>query len=204
MIDFSKLGDERRKREEAKRNNRHAITVVQGDLVKIGVRERVETIVNAANGHGVMGAGVAKAIKMAAGNTVEYDARSYIRATYVHRPGDMYMTGAGVLAKHGIRHVLHAVTMTHWNDILSGNSGTVEECGRSLLKCFEQISESPIHDLSIAVPALGVGRGALPKKEIALEMVKQAAKFPYIRIVFVDRDAEMVEWWNKAIRLNRI
>lgn len=211
MVDFKKLKTdlENKKQDRANRlinreNKKYQIKIVKGDLIKVAIGEGALVIANASNGLGVMGAGIALAIKIAGGSVIEDAAKSHIRSTYVRNAGDMFWTCSGVLAEHGIKHIAHIVTMRHWNDVLRGASGTVDDCRDALAKTLSELSEDLDTDnLSIAIPALGTGRGGLNKSDVAMMMVKESLKFPFIRIILVDRDEEMVKLWNTSLNLQR-
>lgn len=197
-FDWNRINNAKAEREK-RLLEKHPIVVMHGNVIEVAKEQRVHAIVNAANGLGVMGAGVAKAIKYAAGQRTEDEAKGYIRSTYPHPPGDIYLSDGGNLREYDIRWIIHCVTMRHWDDPPKGLGGTVEDCGNALEKAFKQVESSFTGDLSIAVPALGTGRGGLPKMAIATEMVSRALNFPCIRIFFVDKDEEMVRCWKRAL-----
>src|SRR5882672_6710319 len=77
-----------------------AITVVEGDITRL----EVDAVVNAANDHLWMGAGVAGAIKRAGGQVIEREAV----AKGPIAVGDAVTTGAGRLKA---RYVIHGAVM---------------------------------------------------------------------------------------------
>jgi O-acetyl-ADP-ribose deacetylase (regulator of RNase III) len=135
-----------------------AITVRQGDITAF----EGEAIVNAANNHLVLGAGVAGAIRRAGGPAIqeECDRHGPIRV------GEAALTGAGKLPA---RWVIHAAAMGD-----------------------EPVSESSIHDSTcaslalaarhgihrIAFPVLGSGVGGFDFTEAALVMRRAVEQSP--------------------------
>ncbi|MBX6378586.1 MAG: macro domain-containing protein, partial [Clostridia bacterium] len=83
------------------------LRVENGDITRVAA----DAIVNAANGIGELGGGVAGAIRRAGGPQVQEEARRLYRQQGRPFPrGSVYVTGAGALAA---RYVLHAVTMEY-------------------------------------------------------------------------------------------
>jgi O-acetyl-ADP-ribose deacetylase len=128
------------------------LEVVQGDITACAV----DAIVNAANNHLWMGAGVAGAIKRQGGQVIEDEA---VR----QRPipvGEAVVTSAGSLKA---RYVIHAAAM-----------------GQDLVTNADLIRQATMHSLqraidlglaSIALPALGTGVGGFPVAEAAEVMI---------------------------------
>jgi len=128
------------------------LEVVQGDITACAV----DAIVNAANNHLWMGAGVAGAIKRQGGQVIEDEA---VRQGPI-AVGEAVVTGGGSLKA---RYVIHAAAM-----------------GQNLLTNAEFIRQATIHSLqhaidlglaSIALPALGTGVGGFPVNEAAKVMI---------------------------------
>src|ERR671919_2015083 len=116
------------------------LEVVQGDITAC----TVDAIVNAANNHLWMGAGVAGAIKRQGGQVIEDEA---VRQGPI-AIGEAVVTGGGSLKA---RYVIHAAAM-----------------GQDLVTNADFIRQATIHSLqhaidlglaSIALPALGTGVG---------------------------------------------
>lgn len=133
------------------------------------IEQDVNVIVNASNGIGVMGAGVAGAIARAGGEQVTEDFRIYCK-TYNPKAGTVFMTRAGNL-RHG--RVYHAVTMeypgTSYRDNEEEGLEIVKRCIDGVLSLFNRSTAR-----SIAVPALGTGIGGLSLYKVAEIMVKSA------------------------------
>ncbi len=155
-----------------KRVGRGCVILRQGDITE----SDVDAVVNAANNHLWMGAGVAGAIKRKGGEVIEAEAVSKGPI----RIGGAVITGAGELPA---RHVIHAAGM---GTDLRTSPEIVEDCTRASLEAAEENSLS-----SIAFPAIGTGVGGLDVKTVSSGMLKvcmahlQAPKGTLTRIEFV-------------------
>ena len=155
------------------------LEVVQGDITECAV----DAIVNAANNHLWMGAGVAGAIKRKGGQVIEDEA---VRQGPI-AVGEAVVTGGGALKA---RYVIHAAAM-----------------GQDLVTDADLIQQATVNSLkratalgleSLALPALGTGIGGFPVDEAARVMIeatgvflRNAAPQPLKRVIFVlfTRDA---------------
>jgi O-acetyl-ADP-ribose deacetylase (regulator of RNase III) len=129
------------------------ITLYQGDITQLAT----EALVNAANNHLWMGAGVAGAIKRAGGVEIEREAVSQGPIPV----GQAVATGAGRLQA---RYVIHAAAM-----------------GQDLRTDAEKIRAATVNSLkradelglrSIAFPALGTGVGGFSYRRAAEVMIE--------------------------------
>ena len=129
------------------------LEVVQGDIATCNV----DAIVNAANNHLWMGAGVAGAIKRQGGQVIEDEA---VRQGPIPI-GTAVVTSGGRLKA---RYVIHAAAM-----------------GQDLVTNAELLRQATSHSLqqasalgltSIALPALGTGVGGFPVAEAASVMIE--------------------------------
>lgn len=136
-----------------KRVGRGCVVLRQGDITE----SEVDAIVNAANNHLWMGAGVAGAIKRKGGKAIETEAVSKGPI----RIGDAVITGGGELRA---RHVIHAAGM---GTDLRTSPEIVEACTRASLEVAEENSLG-----SIAFPAIGTGVGGLDVKTVASRMLE--------------------------------
>jgi O-acetyl-ADP-ribose deacetylase (regulator of RNase III) len=132
------------------------ITLVEGDITE----QQVDAIVNAANSALVLGAGVAGAIRMKGGPSIqaECDAHGPIEV------GDAAVTGAGDLPA---RFVIHAAGMS------PGGSATEESVRSSLRRSLELARDRGCQ--TVAVPAIGAGIGGFSMQrcaEVSLEEVR--------------------------------
>ena len=153
------------------------IEVVQGDITE----QAVDAIVNAANDHLWMGAGVAGAIVRRGGRGIEDAA---IRQGPI-KVGRAVVTGGGTLPA---KHVIHAAVMgqdlkTDGSAIRRATEGALREAEKLKLR-------------SVAFPALGTGVGGFPLEECATIMVRAARErsgkeesVPLLRFVLFDEPA---------------
>src|SRR6266508_3592061 len=135
------------------------IEVAEGDISG----ESTAAIVNAANTHFWMGAGVAGAIKRRGGDEIEREAM----AQGPVEPGECVITSGGRLAA---RHVIHAAVM---GQDLQTSAQFIDRATRNSLALAEA------HRLeSIAFPAFGTGVGGFPLDECARIMVSVFREHP--------------------------
>ncbi|MEJ5306569.1 MAG: macro domain-containing protein [Ignavibacteria bacterium] len=134
------------------------IKIIQGDITTA----KVDAIVNAANNHLWMGAGVAGAIKRAGGKIIEDEAISKGPIPV----GSAIETTAGNL---NAKYVIHAAVMGQ--DLVT-NEKYIREATRSVLQLCEKLNLS-----SVAFPALGTGVGGFPMDECAEIMIGEVLNF---------------------------
>lgn len=119
-----------------------------------------DAIVNAANNHLVLGAGVAGAIRRKGGPTIQEECNRHGPI----RVGEAAITGAGNLP---CRYVIHAAAM--------GDEPVSERSIREATRASLELAER--HGIRrIAFPALGTGVGGFPMEEAArimLEVVEE-------------------------------
>jgi O-acetyl-ADP-ribose deacetylase len=128
------------------------LEIVEGDIAG----QTADAIVNAANNHFWMGAGVAGAIKRRGGDDIEREAV----AQGPVKPGECVITSGGRLAA---KHVIHAAVM---GQDLQTSAAYIDRATRQSLALAEA------HRLeSIAVPAFGTGVGGFPLDECARIMI---------------------------------
>jgi O-acetyl-ADP-ribose deacetylase len=131
------------------------LEVVQGDITDCAV----DAIVNAANNHLWMGAGVAGAIKRKGGQMIEEEA---VRQGPIP-VGEAVVTRAGSLKA---RYVIHAAAMGQ--DLVT-NADLIHHATMNSLKRATALGLA-----SIALPALGTGVGGFPADEAARVMIDAA------------------------------
>jgi len=118
--------------------------------------QTTDAVVNAANDHFWMGAGVAGAIKRRGGEEIEREAMAQGPVD----PGECVITSGGRLAA---RHVIHAAVM---GQDLQTSAQLIERATRNSLALADA------HRLeSIAFPAFGTGVGGFPLDECARLMI---------------------------------
>ncbi|MBI4561841.1 MAG: macro domain-containing protein [Candidatus Rokubacteria bacterium] len=129
-----------------------SLTIERGDITDW----EVDAIVNAANSHLWMGAGVAGAIKRKGGLIIEEEA---VRQGPIE-VGEAVLTTAGNLPA---THVIHAAAM---GQDLKTDAQKIAQATRSSLELAEKRKLS-----SIAFPALGTGVGGFPPPQAAEAML---------------------------------
>jgi O-acetyl-ADP-ribose deacetylase (regulator of RNase III) len=134
------------------------IEILKGDITEAAT----EAIVNAANNHLWMGAGVAGAIKRKGG--IEIESEAVLKGPI--KVGQAVITGAGKLRA---KYVIHAAGM---GQDLQTDAQKVKDATRSSLELAESHKIS-----SIAFPAIGTGVGGFSASECARIMVGEAASF---------------------------
>lgn len=160
------------------------ITVVQGSILDA----EAQVIVNAANGLGLMGGGVAGVIKRAAGAEVEREA---VKDSPI-RVGKAVLTSGG---KTKFKGIIHAPTMPEPGMRIPAQNVALATKAALMLadeKSFE----------SIAVPGMGTGVGGVAHAEAARAMVGAIRAFAprtLKTVVLVDVDAEMVDAWQDCL-----
>lgn len=138
--------------------NHHHLEIIQGDISD----QATDAIVNAANNHLWMGAGVAGAIKRKGGEQIEREAVSQGPVEI----GEVVMTAAGALKA---RWVLHAAVM---GQDLHTNADFIKKATRGALQMAEIKNLS-----SISFPALGTGVGGFSLYHCAKIMITEAIDF---------------------------
>lgn len=128
------------------------LEVVQGDITACAV----DAIVNAANNHLWMGAGVAGAIKRKGGQVIEDEA---VRQGPIPI-GEAVVTSGGALPA---RYVIHAAVM---GQDLATNAELIRQATMNSLKRATELGLT-----SVALPAFGTGVGGFPVNDAARVML---------------------------------
>lgn len=163
--------------------------IVLGDITKV---QDIEVIVNAANGCGIMGAGVAGAINRSSSGFVGEEAREVCRDN-VREPGNVYITGSGYLKRRGIQQVYHAVVMKY-----PGGPTNLDFVVTALREVMTAATENGVK--SIAIPGLGTGIGGLDKQQVAQRMAKVLQQYEgKIDITVIDQGEEFIGEFNNYI-----
>lgn len=162
-----------------------AIEVVTGDLTEMDV----EAIVNPANSLGLMGGGVALAIRWKGGREIEEEARA---KAPIHVGSAVLTTGGRLKA----RYVIHAPTMAMPAEHI--NAGNVALATRAALECAREQGIT-----SIAFPGMGTGVGGVPEGKAAVAMVGEMKAFleenKLKRIVLVGYGESMAKTFQKVL-----
>ncbi len=161
-----------------------------GDITE----SNTEAIVNAANGIGVRGKGIAGTIRNKGGIEIQEEARKlYLDKGAPFDEGECYVTSAGILAEKGIKHVLHAVTMR-----LPGSPSSLHTVEKVLRNVFKKAREMKLK--SITIPGLGTGIGVLNKIPVALITVVVCRQYASsMDICIKDIDETFIEEVKKHI-----
>ncbi len=138
--------------------NHHTLEIIKGDITD----QDTDAIVNAANNHLWMGAGVAGAIKKRGGEQIEREAVSQGPVEI----GDVVLTPGGALKA---RWVIHAAVM---GQDLHTNAESITRATRRALNLAESKSFS-----SVSFPALGTGVGGFSTVHCAKVMVTEVINF---------------------------
>ena len=171
------------------------IKALVGDIFDQIETYSIEGIVNAANGIGPMGRGIAGAIKMHGGACIQGDAYR-VCSRENPKPGDAYSTIAGCLEGRGIKRIIHACTMKQpsgYTDYKIVNSAF--KSALALAKA-EGIT-------CMGVTALGTGVGKLDPRLVANEMVDALVDSDTdIDIVFCDYSVDFIDEIKKLLMLS--
>lgn len=160
-----------------------SLRVVQADIAMLDV----DAVVNAANDHLWMGAGVAGALKRAGGDEIEREAM----AKGPIAVGEAVVTGAGRLRA---RHVIHAAVM---GQDLRTSAEAIARATTSALARAEEIGAR-----SVALPAFGTGVGGFPLRECARIMVAAVrAHSGALEVVFALRGDDAIRAFEEALGL---
>jgi O-acetyl-ADP-ribose deacetylase (regulator of RNase III) len=156
------------------------ITIVRGDISTV----EADALVNAANNHLWMGAGVAGALKRAGGQKIEDEA---VKKGPIP-VGEAVETTAGAL---NATYVIHAAVM---GQDLRTDETMIRRATRSSLQLAEKLG---LH--SIAFPALGTGVGGFPLDQCARVMVEEARTHTgALSVLFVLYTEESYETFKKT------
>ena len=161
-------------------------TVILGDITE----QATDAIVNAANNHLWMGAGVAGAIKARGGDEIEREAM----ALGPIEPGQAVTTTAGRLKA---RYCIHAAAM---GQDLATSAELITRATRSALT---EVARLEID--SVAFPALGTGVGGFPAGACARLMIAAAlshsrANLKPASVSFVLRDEPAFRAFSEALK----
>ena len=166
------------------------IRFVQGDIAE----READAVVNAANNHLWMGAGVAGAIKRAGGREIETEAVAKGPIPI----GEAAVTGAGRLKA---RYVIHAAVM---GQDLRTDADKVRRATQATLRRADELGLK-----SIAFPALGTGVGGFPLDECARVMLDaveahaSAGTTSLEQVIFVLYDAPAYQAFQRVWRSRR-
>lgn len=167
------------------------IRLLIGSITKI---RDCDVICNAANGIGVMGAGIAGAISQSAGSQYTSDVRQYCKDNNFFDPGQVYhINSSGYMNKLGVKNIFHIVTMK-----FPGGESSIQSVVEGVRKaCLTAID---LGYESIAIPGLGTGIGGLDKRITAYRMASVVSGYQNkIKITIVDRNEEFIRYFYDAL-----
>jgi len=164
--------------------------IALGNLLEKTERYRLDGIQNAANGIGVMGAGIAGAIRSAGGIEIQQDA---LRVCELEKPeaGQAYATMPGALGSRGIKYIIHAVTMKQ-----PGGDTSLSVVRKAFSSALVLATTLGIKRLGCT--ALGTGIGGLDPNGVAIAMFSIAQTITSVEVVFVDFDVEFIRELRKC------
>lgn len=165
--------------------------VKTGDITAL---KDVEVIVNAANGVGPMGKGVAGAIARAGGTDLTDAVRKICQDHGGYDEGECYISPPGDLSKSGIHAVYHAVTMKY-----PGSPTSLDTVSKAMKSVLDAAVANGVK--SIAFPGLGTGVGRLNPKQVASIMVTVAESYSdRIKVTIVDIDKEFIGYAKEFVK----
>jgi O-acetyl-ADP-ribose deacetylase (regulator of RNase III) len=161
------------------------VHVAQADIATLPV----DAIVNPANSLGIMGGGVAGAIRSKGGDVIQAEAMKCAPIAV----GAAVVTTAGKLPA---KHVIHAPTMEEPGLQISAEN--IRRAARAVL-----IAAVANEFEVIAIPGMGAGVGGVPPEDAARAIVEEIRAhkraFP-TTIYLVDRSVEMVTAFEECLR----
>jgi O-acetyl-ADP-ribose deacetylase len=179
-----------------KRKRNKMIKTYVGSIFDYIESEGLDTIMNAANGIGPMGAGIAGAIRKAGGVEIQTDAFRVCKEQDP-QPGQAYLTIPGKLEEQGIMKIVHAVTMKQ-----PGGPTSLEIVKHAFKSALGLAYKDGT--LKIGCTALGTGIGGLNVKEVAKAMIDIAKEFlktidDNMNIIFIDFNKDFIDEIKKHI-----
>jgi O-acetyl-ADP-ribose deacetylase (regulator of RNase III) len=171
--------------------------MIQAEVGDI-TQAKTEAIVNAANGIGILGAGVAGAIRREGGYEIQNEAKQICKQRKNVDEGSFYVTGAGQLSKNGVQKIYHAVTMKY-----PGGLTSLFIVDKVLREVLEDAVKNKVK--SIAIPGLGTGIGGLDKETVADIMAKIGLDYSLLLdIYFIDMNHDFINQINKTIGFDNV
>lgn len=156
------------------------VRVEQGDISTFDG----DAVVNAANNHLVLGAGVAGALRARGGPTIQAECDAWVRSNGPLRVGEAALTGAGTLS---CRWVIHAAAM-------GDTPPTVESIRSATRQALDLAAGEEMR--SVAFPILGSGIGGFPFEQAARVMVGEirahgeGSAYPEVAVLYAYTEAD--------------
>ena len=161
------------------------IEIKQGSILELDC----DALVNPGNSYGLMGGGLALAIKRSGGKIIEEEAA----AKAPIEVGSAVATTAGLLKFNAI---IHAPTMKQPAELATKLN--VALATRAALRLADSLNFS-----SLALPGMGTGVGKLAVEEAAEAMLSEILSFKATCLKFVtlcDLNANLVTAWENCLR----
>jgi len=161
------------------------IEIKQGSILELDC----DALVNPANSYGLMGGGLALAIKRSGGKIIEEEAA----AKAPIEVGSAVATSAGLLK---FKAIIHAPTMKQPAELASKLN--VALATRAALRLADSLNFS-----SLALPGMGTGVGKLAVEEAAEAMLSEILSFKATCLKFVtlcDLNANLITAWENCLR----
>lgn len=165
------------------------ISTEKGDITE---EKRADAIVNPANSLGMMGGGVAFAIKKKGGTEIENQAMKKAPISI----GFAVATTAGKLPAD---YVIHTPTMERPAESI--NLENVKKATIAALKCASKLNIN-----SIAFPGMGTGVGGVSKKDAAKIMINSIREFfsketktSLKKVILIGYDDELYQEFKRAL-----
>jgi len=161
------------------------IEIKQGSILELDC----DALVNPANSYGLMGGGLALAIKRSGGKIIEEEAA----AKAPIEVGSAVATSAGLLK---FKAIIHAPTMKQPAELATKLN--VVLATRAALRLADSLNFS-----SLALPGMGTGVGKLAVEEPAEAMLKEILSFEAACLKFVtlcDLNANLITAWENCLR----
>jgi O-acetyl-ADP-ribose deacetylase (regulator of RNase III) len=164
------------------------------DVFDIIETYNIDALVNAANGTGPMGRGIAGAIKHHGGIEIQSEA---IKAcnNLDPQPGSTYVTSSGKLQNRGIKKIIHAVVMK-----LPGGYTDYNIVRKAFFQTLYTATNENVNVLGCT--AFGTGVGCLNPIEVAKIMYNVAFEYEskIEKIIFADFNEEFISTLKGLIK----
>jgi len=161
------------------------IEIKQGNILELDC----DALVNPANSYGLMGGGLALAIKRSGGKIIEEEAA----AKAPIEVGSAVATSAGLLK---FKAIIHAPTMKQPAELATKLN--VVLATRAALRLADSLNLS-----SLALPGMGTGVGKLAVEEAAEAMLSEILSFKATCLKFVtlcDLNGNLIAAWENCLR----
>lgn len=157
--------------------------IIQSDITK----QKVDCIINPANGLGIMDKGVSKFINRAGGPEVQNSAKASCFTNGLYKPGQAFIGSSGFLEQRGIKAICHAVIIyrrpskTKIDDMLKAIESSIVLIRQNGYKSF-------------AIPSMGIEPRNIDEKNCGGLMMQTLWKYKNeFDIHVVDTNEEFIK-----------